>query len=73
LQYIDFAQGFEHPNVGSILGLSDSHEPVPFLVLPYFLGGDIITYLMRNPGKTNEEKIELVRTFLVWHCHLLPI
>ena len=62
-QFGRIARHFEHPNVGGILGLSNSDGPVPFLVLPYFSNGDIIRYLKQNAGKTDDEKIELVRTF----------
>ena len=34
------------------------------LILPLFSNGDIINYLKQNPGKTDNEKIELVRTCL---------
>jgi hypothetical protein len=61
-QFGQLARSFEHPNVGGIFGLINGYGPVPHLVLPYFSNGDIIRYLKRNPGKTDGEKIELVRT-----------
>jgi hypothetical protein len=61
-QFGQLARSFEHPNVGGILGLIDGYGPVPHLVLPYFFNGDIIRYLKQNSGKTDGEKIELVRT-----------
>jgi hypothetical protein len=63
-QFVQFSQSLDHPNVGSVLGLSNSDGPVPLLVLPLFSNGNIVRYLKRNSGKTDKEKIELVRTCL---------
>ena len=65
-QFVQLAQSLDHPNIGGVLGLSDSYGPVPLLVLPLFYNGNIVRYLKRNPGKTDREKIELVRTCLAW-------
>ena len=58
------AQKFDHANVGHVFGLSDGHGPLPLLVLPHFSNGNVIDYLKSNPGKTDEEKTELVRAYL---------
>jgi len=51
-------------NIGRVLGLSDGHGPIPFVVLPHLSNGNIVSYLKKFPGKTDRDKIELVRTSL---------
>ena len=39
---------FNHPNVMRLLGVCVNAGPAPYIVLPYMINGDLLSYLKNN-------------------------
>ena len=39
---------FKHPNVMSLLGVCLDMGPVPYIVLPFMSGGDLLTHIQQK-------------------------
>ena len=39
---------FKHPNVMSLIGVCLDMGPVPYIVLPFMSGGDLLTYIQQK-------------------------
>ncbi|KIM71810.1 hypothetical protein PILCRDRAFT_16705 [Piloderma croceum F 1598] len=69
-RYVQVAHTLDHPHVVRVIGLSGINEPAPYLILLLFSNGDIVRFLKQNPGKTDDEKIELAKGVLAGLAYL---
>ena len=70
----------KHPNVMSLIGVCLDMGPVPYIVLPFMSGGDLLTHVQQKRSSLvldRDETEELVRTHLtlsyVIHALLLMV
>ena len=57
---------FKHPNIMSLIGVCLDIGPVPYIVLPFMSGGDLLTYIQQKRSSLVldcDKTEELVRTY----------
>ena len=62
---------FKHPNVMGLIGVCLEMGPVPYIVLPFMSGGDLLTHVQQKQSslvvECNEDE-EMVCLHLTLHC-----
>ena len=56
---------FKHPNVMSLIGVCLDMGPVPYIILPFMSGGDLLTHIRQKQSSLVldcDENEEMVRT-----------